>query len=205
VKRVTRGFFGSRNQDHQKFESGRAMNLVAAIQKMLPGPLRGSDVDAIVAAVIKPAALHNAECAMGENVALEASLTKRQREIAERLNFQSPLRTVLKVDHDALVAENVDINRQVIDLRNQARELRAQIAGLMPDYGRSVAKALAPFRVSVAEQLADAVVLAEQALADISESNKTLMAVGMSPPAAFALPYAAALKGLSDKILKERV
>ena len=181
------------------------MNFIAAIQKMLPGPLRGSDVDAIVAAVIKPVALNDAECALAENVALEASLTKRQGEIAERLNFQSPLRTaVLKVEHDALVAENVDLNRQVIDLRDRARELRAQIASLMPEYARSVAVALAPFRVSVAEQLADAVALAEQALADISESNKTLIAVGMSPPAAFALPYAAALKGLSDKILKER-
>jgi len=183
------------------------MNLAAAFQAMIPKavPPR-SVVDAIVSAVAKPVALHNAECALAENDVLQATLTRRQREIAERLNFQSPLRTVLfKVEQDALVAENGDLNRQVVDLRDRARELRAQIAGLMPDYGRSVAKALAPFRVSVAEQLADAVVLAEQALADISESNKTLMAVGMSPPAAFALPYAAALKGLSDKILKERV
>jgi hypothetical protein len=179
------------------------MNLVAAIQKMLPAPPRSS-VERIVDAVPKPADLLKAEKELAENLQLAASLTKRQGEIAERLNVQSPIRTPLfKVDHDAVVAENIEINGKLINLRKCAGELRAHIASLLPDHARSVAIALIPFRRSAAEQLADGVNQVEQALAEIAESNRTLFALGLTPPSAFSLPYSKALKGLADKVRKE--
>src|SRR6476646_4959571 len=180
------------------------MNLIEAVQRLLPAPQRTS-VERIVDAVPKPADLLKAERDLAENLQLAASLTKRQGAIAERLNVQAPIRaSLLKVDQDALVAENNEINRKLIDLRSRAGELRAHLASLLPDHARAVAIALNPFRRSAAEQLADGVSQVEQALSDIAESNKALFALGLTPPAAFSLPYSKAMKALSDKILQER-
>lgn len=183
------------------------MNLVSALSKILPSSLICPGVDSIVAAVAKPLALQDAERALSESVALEASLTKRLGEIAERLNFRSPLprKVLMKSEQDELEAERAVLDKRTIGVRNEANALRRQVAEHMPAYARSVAAALAPFRRSVAEQLLDAVGLAEQALNDIDKSNKALRSVGMAPPAAFALPYAAALRSLADKVANEKV
>ncbi|MGX1321812.1 hypothetical protein AB7M17_005265 [Bradyrhizobium sp. USDA 377] len=181
------------------------MTVVASLSKLLPSSLICPGVESIVAAVAKPIALHDAERALAERVAFEASLTKRLGEIEERLNFRSPLpRMVLsKTEQDELEAERIVLNRKVLNARTEAGELRRQVAGLMQEHARSVAASLAPFRRSAAEQLLDAVSLAEQALADIDKSNKALTSVGIAPPAAFALPLAAALKALAEKVIME--
>lgn len=180
------------------------MNVVAAISKLLPPSLVCPGVDSIVAAVIKPVALQDAERALSERAALEASLTRRLEEIAERLSYRSP-KILFENEQRKLEAERAAIGDQIAGLRNEANDLRRQVAALMPAHARSVAAALNPFRRSAAEQLLDAVGLAEQALADIDQSNKALNSVGMTPPAAFALPYAAALRALADKVASEKV
>lgn len=181
------------------------MNLVATLAKLMLPSLICLGVDAIVAGVAKPIALHDAECALSERVSLEATLTKRLGEIAERLNFRSPLpRMVLsRTEQDELEAESALLNRQILDARNEASELRRRVVQLMPEYARAVAAALAPFRRSAAEQLLDAVGLAEQALSDIDKSNRALAEVGIASTAAFPLPLAAALKSLAEKVILE--
>ncbi|MGX1107843.1 MULTISPECIES: hypothetical protein [Bradyrhizobium] len=181
------------------------MNVATALSKLLPSSLVCPGIDSIVAAVAKPVALLDAECALSERVALEASLTKRLGEIAERLNFRSPLprMALSKTEQEELEAESALLNRQILDARNEASELRRRVMQFKPEYARSVATALAPFRRSAAEQLLDAVGLAEQALADIDRSHRALTAVGIASPAAFALPLAAALKSLAERVIVE--
>jgi hypothetical protein len=182
------------------------MNLVvAAIQKILPGPSRGSEVGAIVASVPKPPAMIQAESALLEIAATHPSLAKRRSVIFEILNVQSPTRTVFKPEEDALQAEQADIDRRVTELNARAAELRREIDSAMPAYAQAIAVALGGFRHRAAETLLDSIVALDKAIADISETAKMLSAVGISVSSASSLGYGKTYKKLAEKILAEKV
>jgi hypothetical protein len=178
------------------------MNLIAAISTLLPAA-PSSGVAAIVAGVRKSAGLIEAESALAENSAAEVAATKRLSEIAERLDIKSSLRTIFKDERDALESERSDLRREADERRSRAVDLRRLVAELMPEYARSVSVALSTFRRLAAEQLIDAVLMAEEAMTDIAISNRALLSVGFSPPGAFALPYSVAARELAYRILKE--
>jgi chromosome segregation ATPase len=181
------------------------MSFAATFQAMIAKavPPR-SEVDAIVASVVKAPEIIAAEREFAENAAARQAAAKRLAEIFERLNFKSPVRrTLFAQEQNQLEAERADLNRKVSELTANARRLQSQIANLTPAYARCVAAALVEFRSRAAEQLLDSVSAAEAALDDLRQSNKALMAVGMTPAGAFAMPYAEALKGLATKVLNE--
>lgn len=182
------------------------MTFVETIRRaILPCAQPQSGVAAIVAGVEKPPAMIQAERVLLEIAASRPALTKRRAEIFERLNFQSPSRTVFKPEEDALRAEQADIDQHVSDLNTRAFELRREIDGLMPEYARAVAVALAGFRHRAAENLLDSIIALEEAIADVSETARALSAVGISVPSASSLAYAKAYKSLAEKILTEKV
>jgi hypothetical protein len=186
------------------------MNLVGAIQAFLPKAVHPrSDLDAIVDAIVagvpKAPELIGAEREFVENEAARQVVAKRLAEIFERLNFKSPVRrTLFATEQSALEAERFGLDRKVAELAARAHHLQSQIAGLTPAYARAVASALAGFRSRAANQLLDSVCATEQAIENIRRSNKVLASVGLTPPPAFALPYASALRGLATKVRNER-
>jgi ClpP class serine protease len=179
------------------------MGLVSAIQALIPKAGPRSEVAAIVAGVPKARELIEAERAFSETVEARLPLSKRRADIFEKLNFKSPLRTLFKQQQDELEAEQVGIDRQLDELNRKAGELRRQIDSLTPSYARAVAAALAGFRRQAAENLVDSIGALEEAVADIAETSKALLSVGISVPSANPLLYAKALRNLADKILTE--
>ena len=178
------------------------MNFVETLSRLIPGPPL-SEVAAIVASVPKSPELTEAERAFSETVAARLPLAKRRAEIYERLNFESPLRMLIKPEQDQLEAEQSDIARQVDDLNARASRLRQQIDCLMPAYARAVAAALAGFRHRAAENLLDSIGSLEEAIKEITETSKALSSVGIRVSSVTPLQYATALRNAAGKILTE--
>ena len=177
--------------------------LIAAVQRLLPAPK--SDVTSIVAGIEKPEAMARAEHLLEEALAQDAAVTERMAAIHERLNFESPLIALLSKDErDALVQENLQLNRQLAAVRKTSCELRAEIARQTTDYAEAIVTALAPVRRRAAEQLADAVADAESALAEIAASAKVLRKLGRPPAVSVpAMPFASGFRTLAERIIRE--